>query len=126
MSDATADLIGAIADAIADKTADKGWDAFAVVLVFGDGYRRTHGYAYPADGTITAISVDWDAIDQPLRVYLGGFLKPGDMLPATMLVQFDRTSGQCDVTFEDDDEDRWHAGPDNFEELREELRPNFG
>ncbi|WP_454229753.1 hypothetical protein [Propioniciclava flava] len=48
------------------------------------------------------------------------------MLPATTLVQFDRTFGQYDVTFEDDDEDRWHVGPDNFEALREQLRPKFG
>lgn len=125
MSDATTDLIGAIAAALAEDTAEEGWDAFALVLVFGDGYRSTHGYAYPADGSITPVSVDWDDIEEPLHTYLGGYLKPGDMLPATMLVQFYRTSGQYEVTFEDDDEDRWHAGPSNFEELREQLRPNF-
>jgi hypothetical protein len=46
-------------------------------------------------------------------------------LPRKILVQFDRTTGKYDITFEETDEARWKVTPRNFRELREELRPKF-
>ena len=125
MADPAVALIGAIGQAITPKLGGRGWQAFALTLIFGDGYRSTGGFAYPADGSIVPTSVDWDVVEAPVTEYLGQYFKVGEALPAALLVQFDRGEGRYDITFEDEDEDRWDAGPFADENLPEQLRPRF-
>jgi hypothetical protein len=42
-----------------------------------------------------------------------------------ILVQYDRTTGKYEMTFEDTDEGRWAVKPANYRQVREELRPKF-
>ncbi len=125
MSDPAVALISAIAEAITPKLGDQGWEAFSLTLIFGDGYRSTSGHAYPANGSIVSIAVNWEVVNGPLNDYLGQYLKPGDQLPAALLVQFDRGAGQYEITFEDTDEDRWRVTPFSDDDLPEKLRPHF-
>ncbi len=101
------------------------WESLAVILEFGDGYRSAHGYAYGSDGGITPVSCEWSSIEPAVTAYLGTLFEPDDPLPVKILVQFDRTSGEYEVTFEDTDEDRWAVKPKNYREMREQLRPKF-
>lgn len=102
------------------------WEAMAMVLEFGDGFRSAHGYAYSSGDVTTPVSCRWDDIRETVDAYLDSLYQPGDKLPVKILVQFDRTNGQYDVTFEDSDESRWKITPRNVDELPGELRPNFG
>jgi hypothetical protein len=61
-----------------------------------------------------------------VKAYADGYSQPGDVLPRKILVQFDRTTGRYDVTFEESDDARWKVTPRNFREIREELRPALG
>ncbi len=101
------------------------WDSLAMILEFGDGYRSVHGYAYSPGGVITAVACDWSSIESAVDAYLGNQYKVGDPLPVKILVQFDRTTGKYQVTFEDTDEARWAVKPANYRQIREELRPQF-
>lgn len=118
--DASVDLVRAIAGTIKVE-----WDAFAMAFQFGDGYRSASGYAYAGDGAPIAISAPWDELERPVYEYLGQHLQDGDRLPAALLVQFDATVGAYEVTWEDEDEDRWHVVAANVDQLPEQMRPAF-
>lgn len=122
---AIADLIHAVVDNLEDTPAPA-WDALAVILEFPDGvFNEAHGYLYAADGTITPVAADPWAVKDAVAAYIAGYYGPQDALPRKILIQFDRTSGRYEVTFEETDEDRWKVTPRNFRALREELRPAF-
>lgn len=130
--DVTVDLVRSLVQAInepsliTEMTGPVGdWESCAIVLEFGDGYRSASGYAYPADGTVVPVACDWASIEAEVHAYLRSYYEPGDLLPVTILVQFERTTGRYRVTFEDTDEERWKTRPRNFREMRELLRPSF-
>jgi hypothetical protein len=130
--DATVDLIRSLIQAVNDPslitdmrgTVDD-WEALAIVLEFGDGYRSASGYAYPADGSVSPVACSWNSIQGEVNAYLATYYQPGDRLPVKILVQFERATGRYGVTFEDTDEERWKTRPGNFREMREQLRPSF-
>ena len=78
-----------------------------------------------SDGTVVPVACDWASIEAEVHAYLRSYYEPGDLLPVTILVQFERTTGRYRVTFEDTDEERWKTRPRNFREMRELLRPSF-
>ncbi|MEU4567575.1 hypothetical protein [Micromonospora sp. NPDC023956] len=130
--DVTVDLIRSLVEAMDGPSLVRemrgpvaGWDSLAMILEFGEGYRSVHGYAYSPDGVITAVACDWSSIESAVQAYLGSHYQPGDLLPVKILVQFDRTTGRYQVTFEDTDRERWTVKPANYREMREALRPKF-
>lgn len=123
--DATVDLIGSLVEAADLPESVHGWESLAMILEFGEGFRSAHGYAYSPEG-VTPVACKWSSIEAAVDAYLGGHYRPGERLPVKILVQFDRTAGKYEVTFEHTDEDRWAVKPGNFREMREQLRPNFG
>ncbi|RSN48034.1 hypothetical protein DMC64_12545 [Amycolatopsis sp. WAC 04197] len=80
----------------------------------------------PNDDTVDLVRSLVDATGAAVDAYRGGYYRPGDKLPVKILVQFDRTAGKYEVTFEDTDEDRWAVKPKNFRTMREQLRPKLG
>lgn len=60
-----------------------------------------------------------------VNAYTESCYKPGDPLPAAILVQFDRMSERYEVTFEDADPTRWQVTPANIGSVGEQLRPAF-
>ncbi|MFV2116157.1 hypothetical protein ACFHW0_28000 [Micromonospora sp. LOL_025] len=130
--DVTVDLIRSLIEAMNGPSLARerrgpveGWESLAMILEFGEGYRSAHGYAYSPDGVVTAVSCSWPSIESAVHAYLGSHYKPGDLLPVKILVQFDRTTGRYQVTFEDKDEERWAVKPANYREMREALRPRL-
>ncbi|MFI0801155.1 hypothetical protein SAMN04489729_6257 [Amycolatopsis lurida] len=88
---------------------------------------RVHA-ADPLDrgrGLAGILACKWSSIEAAVDAYLGGRYRPGERFPVKVLVQFDRTAGKHEVTFEDIDEDRWAVKPKNFRQTREQLRPKF-
>jgi hypothetical protein len=123
----TADLFRALIDNLEGPRVDSdGWESLAIILEFPDGeFNEAHGYLYSPNGLISAVASDPWAVKSAVKAYTDGYYKPGDALPRKILVQFDRTTGKYDITFEETDEARWKVTPRNFRELREELRPKF-
>ena len=122
--DVTTGLIRALVDNLTGV--DKEWQALSMVLDFAGGrFSGTHGYAYPDDGSIAAVASHPYYAKAAVNAYLESHYKPGDPLPAAILVQFDRTSGQYEVTFEDTDATRWRVTPANIGSMGEQLRPAF-
>jgi hypothetical protein len=124
---ATADLIRALIASADGPGADRdGWEALAIVLEFPEGeFNSAHGYLYSPEGVISPVAADPWAVRDAVKAYTDGYYKPGEALPRKILVQFDRTSGKYNVTFEETDETRWKVTPRTFTQLREELRPTF-
>ncbi|MGW4833265.1 hypothetical protein ACWEOG_37105 [Amycolatopsis japonica] len=118
-NDATADLVRSLVDATGPAD---GWESLAMILEFGEGFRSAYGYAYSPGDVIAPVACKWSSIEAAVDAYY----RPGDKLPVKILVQFDRTAGKYEVTFEDTDEDRWAVKPKNFRTMREQLRPKFG
>ena len=56
---------------------------------------------------------------------LDSYFTQGEERPLKLLVQFDRTLGAFEVTFEDADPTRWKVTPANIDSMSEELRPTF-
>lgn len=123
----TADLFRALIDNLEGPRVDSdGWESLAIILEFPDGeFNEAHGYLYSPNGLISAVASDPWAVKSAVKAYTDGYYKPGEALPRKILVQFDRTTGKYDITFEETDEARWKVTPRNFRELREELRPKF-
>ncbi|UUV29318.1 hypothetical protein NQK81_31710 [Amycolatopsis roodepoortensis] len=117
--DTTVDLIGSLVEAADLPGSVDGWESLAIILEFGEGFRSVYGYAYSPGGVITPVSCQWSGIEAAVNAYLG------ERLPVKILVQYDRTAGKHEVTFEDTDEDRWAVKPKNFRQMREQLRPKF-
>jgi hypothetical protein len=124
----TADLIRALIDNLKGPEVDwDGWASMAIILEFPDGeFNEAHGYLYSPNGQISAVASDPWAVRTAVNAYSDGYHQPGDVLPRKILVQFDRTTGRYDLTFEESDEARWKVTPRNFREIREELRPALG
>ena len=57
-----------------------------------------------------------------VAAYLDSYYAQDHEPPAKILVQFDRSSGKYEVTFEDDDVTRWKVTPANIDQIGEELR----
>lgn len=103
-----------------------GWESFAIIVDSFDGkFNSASGYLYSADGTISAVSTPPRNVIPVVDEYMSGYFKPDEKLPVKFLVEFDRTSGKYNITFEDTDEMRWKITPSNYKELREELRPQL-
>jgi len=123
----TADLFRALIENLEAPVVDGDrWESMAFILEFPGGeFNGAHGYLYLPDGVIAAVASDPWAVKAAVKAYTDGYYKPGEALPRKILVQFDRTTGKYDITFEENDEARWKVTPRNFRELREELRPTF-
>lgn len=123
-SDVTADLIRALIENM--KGASDDWETLAMVIDFSGGrFSGTHGYAYAPSGVISAVASRPSAIRPAVNAYIEDHYQPGAALPVAILVQFDRTKGEFEVTFEDSDVSRWKVTPANIDEIREKLRPSF-
>lgn len=123
-SDVTVDLIGALVENL--RGAHDGWESLSMVLDFAGGkFSGTHGYAYSADGTVSAVASHPYHAKSAVAAYTDSYYGPEGKLPAAILVQFDRTSGKYEVIFEDEDASRWKVTPANIDAIREELRPQF-
>ncbi|BCL13884.1 hypothetical protein [Micromonospora sagamiensis] len=132
-SDVTVDLIRSLVEAMNEPSSASAvqgpvedWESLAIVLEFGDGYRSASGYAYLPEGAVAPVACRWSSIRPAVDAYLGSYYQPGDLLPVKILVQFERTTGKYEVTFEETDEDRWKTRPTNYRQMREELRPRLG
>lgn len=123
-SDVSAGLIRALVQHM--EGAADGWESVSLIVSYFEGsYSGVHGYAYAPDGTSSPVTADAWVVQPAIEAYTGSLYEPGEALPVRFLVQFDRTKGAYEVTFEDADETRWHATPRNFRRLREELRPRL-
>jgi hypothetical protein len=123
-NDVTADLIRALIENM--KGARDDWASLAMVIELNGGrISGTHGYAYSPDGTVSAVASRPSGIMPAVQAYLEANYTPEQEPPLKMLVQFDRSSGTYEVTFEDHDAARWKVTPANIEQISEELRPNF-
>lgn len=124
-NDVTADLIHALVDNMRGTADD--WQSLSIVISFDDDrISGTSGYAYSPDGVISAVASRPSGVQPAVEAYTASYYKPGEPLPVKLLVQFDRTTGKYEVTFEDTDVSRWNVSAANIEQLREELRPKFG
>lgn len=120
----TVDLIRALIENL--EGADDNWESFSIIVSsYERKFNSASGYAYSPDGTISAITTSPWKVVPFVDTYVSDYYKPGEKLPIKLLVQFERTSGNYNINFEDTDELRWKITPDNFKEFREEIRPNF-
>ncbi|WP_314649325.1 hypothetical protein [uncultured Microbacterium sp.] len=123
-SDATTGLIRALVENL--ENAPEDWESFAMIVSFFEGeFSGAAGYAYSPDGSIAAVTVDPWAVKSAVADYTDSHYTAGAPLPVKFLVQFDRSLGRFEVTFEDMDDTRWQVTPRTFKTLREELRPRF-
>jgi hypothetical protein len=124
-TDVTADLIRALIGNM--KGAREDWASLAIVVELRGGrISGTHGYAYAPDGTSSAVASRPSGVQPAVDAYLESKYQPGQQPPLKLLVQFDRTSGTYEVTFEDTDASRWKVTPANIDKIGEELRPQLG
>lgn len=122
--DVTADLIRALVENMRGARDD--WASLAIVIdLSARRISGTHGYAYSPDGSTSAVASRPSGIAPAVEAYLDSRYTPDQEPPAKILVQFDRSSGKYEVTFEDDDVTRWKVTPANIEQISEELRPHF-
>lgn len=118
------DLVGALVQQIGSVADD--WNSLSMVLQFTDDYLSgTYGFVYSADGEGSSVAASPWRIKEAVTAYMRSYYQPGDAYPVKMLVQYDRSAGKYEVTFEDTDVLRWKLTPENFYELPEELRPKF-
>ena len=123
----TVGLIRSLIDTMQEPGADvDGWDSLAIILEFPGGeFNEAHGYLYSPDGVISPVASDPWAVSSAVRSYTDSYYQAGETLPRKVLVQFDRRAREYNIAFEETDEARWKVTPQNFRELREELRPTF-
>jgi len=108
------------------RTTRDDWSSLAMVLEFNESeLSGTYGYLYFTEGTSSAVSVRPSRIEPSVAAYAAAYYEPGQSLPVKMLVQFDRTAGEYEVTFEDTDASRWQVTPQNLDQVRDDLRPKF-
>ena len=102
------------------------WAALAMVLEFGGGQLSgSYGYAYSEDGAPAATSARPTLIEPAVNAYLESSFPSEDARPVKMLVQFDRATGNYEITFEDTDVTRWQVTPATLGTIRDDLRPRF-
>ncbi|MDT3317336.1 hypothetical protein Q9S71_10950 [Microbacterium sp. KSW4-11] len=124
-TDPTTELIRAIVTNMQGARDD--WKSLAMVISLGGGrLSETSGYAYSPDGTVSAVASRPSQIKPAVDAYLADRYPEGAELPAKFLLQFDRDAKAYEITFEDTDPMRWKVTPDNFEAIRQELKPNLG
>lgn len=100
------------------------WDTFAMVIRLDGGrLSGTWGYAYSADGAATPVASRPSAIKPALDAFLADRYGADGTLPAQILLQYDRTTRNYQLTFEDTDATRWQVTPDNVDEVAAQLRP---
>ncbi|WP_404391795.1 hypothetical protein [Humibacillus xanthopallidus] len=123
----TVGLIRSLIDTMQGPIADvDSWDSLAMILEFPDGeFNEARGYLYSPDGVISAVASDPWAVRSAVKAYTDSYYQSGEALPRKVLVQFDRRAREYNIAFEETDETRWKVTPQNFRELREELRPTF-
>lgn len=125
--DVTVDLIHALIEHMRGARDD--WASLAMVIdLKGSRVGGTHGFAYSADGTVSAVASRPSGIAPAVAAYLDSRRTPA---PVAVLVQYERSSGKYEVTFEDDVASRWTVTPSNLERIREDLgawsrRPDDG
>lgn len=130
--DVTLDLFKSILSTV-QPTKPAEWVSVAAVLnpnkastVFPIGGAFT--YVYASDGSATGATLDSVAAGPALRAYMDSYYGPDEAWPVQLLLQFDRASGQYEVTFEETDATRWKITParmENVAAFAEELRPKF-
>ena len=104
------------------------WTAISLVMLIDTQRGRcegTSGYAYHGDDGYTPIAASPRAVQESLFEYLASQYGANDALPAAVLLQFDRSTGHYEVTFEDSNKERWKVSPDNVTTMQETLRPAF-
>lgn len=123
-SDVTVGLVRTLIEKL--KNAPDDWASMAMVLRFdSEKVNDVHGFVYLADGEEFGVTASPYEIRSAVKEYTDSYYKPGEPIPASLLVQFDRTSGRYEVTFEDTDASRWKVTPANFDSIGDELRPHF-
>lgn len=128
-SDPTTDLIQSVVACMYGADNDD-WVAMAAVLDPKDGrmfaLSRTSGYVYAADGTAKAVGIDAVGLSPAMRAYMESQYAPGEPWPARLLLQFDRISGDYEITVEESATSRWQLhGENSVGELEDEIRPSF-
>lgn len=122
--DVTVGLVRALVENMED--APEEWTSLAMVLGFdATKVNSVFGFAYDDAGEDTAVTASPYDIRPAVKAYTDSYYKPEEPLPVSLLVQYDRTTGQYEVTFEDTDADRWQVTPATFSSIRKELRPDF-
>lgn len=96
-----------------------------VIYFDGDRFAGTYGYAYSTSSEIAAVASRPSAIRPLVNAYIESRYEPGERRPVKVLVQFDRNTDKHAVAVEDVDATRWKVTPENFREIREELRPRL-
>jgi len=123
--DVAVGLVRALVENMEDAPED--WSSMAMVLGFDTvKVNSVYGFVYDSEGRDTAVTASPYDIRPAVKAYTDSYYEEGDALPLSLLVQFDRASGQYEVTFEDTDADRWKVTPATFSSIRTELRPDFG
>jgi len=123
--DVTVGLIRALIEHL--RGAPDDWQSLSMVLNFAGGkFSGTHGYSYSPDGTIAAVASHPYHVKAAVAAYTDCHYEPGAVLPVAILVQFDRSSGNYEVLFEDADASRWKVTPENIDRIGEALRPTLG
>ena len=128
-NDAIIALINAVieSDGVDEDTEHSTWSTFSIVFEIdedGDVF-STYGYAYTAEGAWYAVSVTEPAVEETFETYLSSLLKPDDIQPLKMLLQFSRTSGCYKTVLEYENAERWQVTPENIDRIVDELRPKF-
>lgn len=123
-TDVTTDLVRALIEGM--RGAEEGWESLAIVVSINNRHcSGTSGYVYSPGGGIAAVASRPSTVESALHAYLGSHYAPDAKPPVKLLVQFDRTKGDYEITFEDTDTSRWRVTPANIDELPEQLRPRF-
>ena len=102
------------------------WQSFSLVIQLDDegDVSGNSGYAYTTDGGFSAFSKKGFSLDDPVRAYLSDIY--GDTpFPISMLLQFDRSTGQFKTLFEDKDTSRWAVTPADIHGYIDRMRPRF-
>lgn len=108
------------------RGAAEGWRTLSIVVELRDGrVGNTFGYTYSPDGTVSAVASRPSGILPAVQAYLADKYTPDQKLPLKLLVQFNRDSGQFEITYEDADATRWKVTPENIDTVSDELRPAF-
>lgn len=122
--DATSHLIDALIAHL--RGADEPWESLALVVRLGGRrVQGTHGYAYTGNGGVLAVASRPSGVSPAVLAYLDTHFSADEPVPVQLLVQFDRTSGRYEITFEDTDRTRWKVTPANLDAVTEELRPHL-
>lgn len=121
---ATAELLRALIDNM--RGAGDDWESLAMVVDFDGGeFSGTHGYVYASSGRIDAVAAHPFHVEDAVTAYVDSHYAEEAPGPVALLVQFDRTTRDYEITFEDADASRWKVTPANLDEIRERLRPSF-